>query len=138
MTLEVLSPAQCFASENDASVVFLLRYGDFTMLFCGDMEEKAEQALLQSGKSLQADVLKAAHHGSDSSNSRELIDAVKPQYAVISAGRDRNLLPRSTVLKRFEEAGVVCYRTDLDGTVVIAADGELIEIITETTGRSGG
>ena len=49
MLLEVLGPQERYAGANDNSVVFRLRYGDFSMLFCGDIEEAAEQALLESG-----------------------------------------------------------------------------------------
>ena len=105
------------------------------MLFCGDIEEEAEQALLFHDGNLRADVLKVAHHGSDSSTSAAFIQAVNPQYAVISAGEDSSLLPRNAVIKRLREADVECCRTDRDGTIVIGTDGKTIEIITETTGN---
>ena len=71
------------------------------MLFCGDIEEKAERLLLDIyGDTLQADVLKVPHHGSASATSDALLEAVQPQYAVISSGEDTNLLPRNETLKR--------------------------------------
>lgn len=135
LTLEVLAPQKEYGESNNNSVVFRLRYGAFSMLFCGDIEAKAEKDLLLSGQDLHADILKAAHHGSDSSTSAELLAAVRPRYAVISTGEDRNGLPRNAVLKRLADAGVTCFRTDRDGTVVIGTDGENIEIITENTGE---
>lgn len=138
LTIEVLGPIEKLETENNNSVVFRLSYGSFSMLFCGDVEEDAEQTLLFHGENLRADVLKVAHHGSDSSTSAAFLHAVKPQYAVISAGEDRNLLPRNAVIKRLQEADVKYYRTDLDGTIVIGTDGRTIEIITETTGNFSG
>lgn len=131
MLLEVLGPQERYAGANDNSVVFRLRYGDFSMLFCGDIEEAAEQALLESGAPLQADVLKVAHHGSDTSTSAALLEAVCPQYAVISSGADRSLLPRNAVLKRLDAAGTEVFRTDTDGTVVISVSQGEIAVTTE-------
>lgn len=131
MLLEVIGPQERYAGTNDNSVVFRLRYGDFSMLFCGDIEEAAEQALLESGAPLQADVLKVAHHGSDTSTSAALLEAVCPQYAVISSGADRSLLPRNAVLKRLDAAGTEVFRTDTDGTVVISVSQGEIAVTTE-------
>lgn len=135
MLFEVLGPLEDYAETNDSSVVFRLQYGDFSMLFCGDIEETAEQALLKSGAPLRADVLKVAHHGSNTSTSAALLEAVRPRYAVISSGEDRNLLPRNAVLKRLDTAGAEVFRTDTDGTVVFsAAQGEIA--VTTENGRS--
>ena len=138
LTLEILAPTQSFAEENDNSLVFRLQYGDFSMLFCGDIQENAEKVLLESGVDLRADVLKVAHHGSDTSSSTMFLQAVRPKYAVISAGEDRNLLPRNTVLKRLEAENIRFYRTDLNGSVVLSADasGEIL-ITTENAGLIG-
>ena len=55
--LEILAPDSAFGSENDNSLVFRLRYEGFSMLFCGDIESKAEELLLENRNDLQADVL---------------------------------------------------------------------------------
>lgn len=136
MALEVLAPLECYDNTNDNSIVFRLTYGDFSMLFCGDIEEKAERRLLQSGADLTADVLKVAHHGSATSTSAEFLEAVCPQYAVISAGEDRNDLPRNAVLKRLADRNTAVFRTDRDGSVVFSTDGNEVRIITENQGTS--
>ena len=60
----------------------------FSVLSCGDIEEKAERLLLDMyGDTLRADVLKVPHHGSASATSDALLEAVQPQYAVISSGK---------------------------------------------------
>ena len=98
--LEILAPDSAFGSENDNSLVFRLRYEGFSMLFCGDIESKAEELLLENRNDLQADVLKVAHHGSNSSSSEMFLKAVSPKYAVISSGEDGSMLPRNIVLQR--------------------------------------
>ena len=134
MTLEVLAPRRRYDETNDNSVVFRLTYGTFSMLFCGDIEEKAERELLESGVNLSADVLKVAHHGSATSTSDAFLEAVRPQYAVISTGEDRNNLPRNEVLKRLSDWNTEVFRTDRDGAVVFSTDGENLRIITENHG----
>lgn len=131
MAFEVIGPLADYSETNNGSVVFRLVCGEFSMLFCGDIEEKAEQDLLESGASLRADVLKVAHHGSATSTSEAFLQAVQPEYAVISTGEDRNNLPRNLVLKRLDAEGVTFFRTDTDGPVVITAEDGHIRIITE-------
>lgn len=135
MTFEVLGPLQDYAESNNDSTVFRLQYDGFTMLFCGDMEAQAERDLLADGAALRADVLKVAHHGSDTSTSAALLEAVQPRYAVISSGEDRSMLPRNAVLQRLHTAGAEIFRTDTDGAVVFSAADGKISVITEN-GRS--
>lgn len=135
MTFEVLGPLQDYAESNNDSTVFRLQYDGFTMLFCGDMEAQAERDLLEGGAALCADVLKVAHHGSDTSTSAALLEAVQPRYAVISSGEDRSMLPRNAVLQRLHTAGAEIFRTDTDGAVVFSAADGKISVITEN-GRS--
>lgn len=135
MTFEVLGPLQDYAKSNNDSTVFRLQYDGFSMLFCGDMEAQAERDLLEGGAALRADVLKVAHHGSDTSTSAALLEAVQPRYAVISSGEDRSMLPRNAVLQRLHTAGAEIFRTDTDGAVVFSAADGKISVITEN-GRS--
>lgn len=135
MTFEVLGPLQDYAESNNDSTVFRLQYDGFTMLFCGDMEAQAERDLLEDSAALRADVLKVAHHGSDTSTSAALLEAVQPRYAVISSGEDRSMLPRNAVLQRLHTAGAEIFRTDTDGAVVFSAADGKISVITEN-GRS--
>lgn len=65
-----------------------LVYGDTSFVMTGDAEKEAEADMLASGENLQGDVWKAAHHGSSTSNTGQMLDAVQPTYAVISCGKD--------------------------------------------------
>lgn len=136
ISIEVMGPIRKYAEENDNSMVFRLSFHDFSMLFCGDIEKTAENDLINSGIDLSTDVLKVAHHGSNSSTSEAWLTATEPECAVISVGEDNNLLPRNSVLKRLSDAGVEVLRTDLDGSCVISTDGSNIKILTENTGKT--
>lgn len=131
MTVEVLGPVATGGSTNDNSSILMLRYGNIRFLLMGDAEKEEELSLISSGKDLSADVLKVGHHGSSTSTSQELLQAVKPSYAAISVGYDLNRLPKQDVLERLFQAGVKTYRTDVNGTVIFLTDGKNISVRTE-------
>ena len=53
----------------------------------GDAEAKSEKDILDSGADITADVIKIGHHGSETSSSKLFIEAVDPEYSVISVGK---------------------------------------------------
>lgn len=133
--LEVLGPGDIYPDPNNNSLVLRLSCGGRSVLFCGDMEADAEEDLLSSGVDLHADILKVGHHGSNTSSTEPFLEAVSPEYAVISSGEDRNLLPRNTILKRFADLGIQVFRTDTEGTVVFSLEDGDIRIRTEKGGE---
>jgi competence protein ComEC len=77
---------------------------------------------------VSADVLKVSHHGSATSSTPELLAAVHPRFAVISAGyRNSFGHPRREVLERLQARGIKTYRTDLLGAVTFLLDGKQVE-----------
>ena len=77
-------------------------------------------------------MLKAGHHGSRSSTTAELLEAVQPTYVLLTCGVDNSYgHPHAETMARLKEAGVTIYRSDADGTVVIATDGETLRFQTE-------
>ena len=75
------------ASENDNTVMVRIEFGDFSMLFAGDAEEKLRDWLVDNHPGLlDADVLKASHHGSRNGTSPEFLEAVSPERVVLSSG----------------------------------------------------
>ncbi len=124
---QVLWPEENSGSKdnlNDRSLVLLLTYGHFKMLFSGDISADIERTLLKKHKLTGVKVLKAAHHGSNSSSCRAFLSALQAETALISAGR-RNAFghPSSQVLKRMREAGMQIYTTPKHGSVRILTDG---------------
>jgi len=120
------------ANHNDDSLVMRLNYGNTTFLFTGDIESRAEQALLNDPR-LNADVLSVAHHGSRSSTTQEFLNAVAPTYAVISVARNSQFgHPHSEVMNRLNAANLTIYRTDLHGTITFLVDRDGIFTIRTT------
>ncbi|MBD3248032.1 MBL fold metallo-hydrolase [Candidatus Falkowbacteria bacterium] len=87
---------------NNTSIVARLNYKDASFLFTGDIEKETEQELLNIYSDLGSDVLKVAHHGSDTSSTRDLLEAVSAKIAVITYGDNNFGFPSFDVLKRLE------------------------------------
>ena len=110
---------------NNWSVGIRLVYGDNSFVLTGDAEKEAEADMVASGENLQGDVWKAAHHGSSTTNTSQMLDAVQPGYAVISCGKDNSYgHPHKETLEAFAKRGIQVFRTDEQGTIVITSDGE--------------
>lgn len=125
LTVEITVPAAktklISEDENDTSLLYNVKYGEFNCVFTGDMTRFAEQNLIDLGKAPECDVLKIAHHGSDTSTSENWIDALNPKCAVISVGADNGYgLPSNEVLDRLDGREVL--RTDENGDIKIIGD----------------
>ncbi len=125
VTVELLWPLpgslDSVADANKISAVIHLRYGSFSVLLTGDAGEEEEVSLVARNPGrLRAQLLKAGHHGSRTSTSAALLDAVRPSLVVVSAGRrNRYGHPAPEVLGRLESRGIPVARTDREGTVSV-------------------
>lgn len=118
---------------NNNSIVCKLVYKNFSCIFTGDIEEKAEKAILQKYSEnlniLNSTILKVAHHGSKTSTSKEFLEAVSPIYALIGVGANNNFgHPADITIENLEATGVQIYRTDEDGEITIKTNGKKIII----------
>jgi competence protein ComEC len=137
ISLNVLNPsipAAFETSSDDNGIVLRLDDGVVSFLFTGDISALGEFTLISKRADLASSVLKVAHHGSSGSTTEELLNAVKPQIAVISVGENnRYNHPSDETLKRLNDCvgeGNV-YRTDEDGTVEFITDGKKLWIIVD-------
>lgn len=125
VTLELLWPDEDaldgVTDANEISAVTLLRYGELAVLLTGDAYMNTEHLLIERhGERLRAQILKAGHHGSRTSTSEALLEVVRPELVVISAGRkNRYGHPAPEVLDRLRERGIEVARTDREGTIAI-------------------
>ncbi|MBI4280892.1 MBL fold metallo-hydrolase [Candidatus Uhrbacteria bacterium] len=122
---------QIFQDVNASSVVLKLSQGEQDILLTGDLEAEGEQELVAAGADLEAEVLKAGHHGSKTSTSEEFLKAVDPEYAVISVGENSYGHPHFSVLHRLRNFGAQIFRTDEAGDVIIWTDGERLKITSD-------
>jgi competence protein ComEC len=122
--------------RNNDSEVIELRYGGVSVVFTGDIGREVEQAIAPSFEPAPIRIVKVPHHGSGTSSSQTFVDALRPDIAVISAGRGNTFgHPVASVLERYRMAGAAIYRTDQDGAVMVETDGATVRIRTFTNRR---
>ena len=132
--VHVLGPPDATINTNDASVVVRVVYGNASFLLTGDVFRDGERWLLGSGHVLDSDVLKVAHHGSDTSSSAPFLGAVSPRAAVISAGQDNRFgHPDPEVVERLEELMPASriFKTFESGAITFETDGTSLTVKTE-------
>lgn len=111
---------------NDFSIVIEAKYKNFDMLFTGDINPQIISQLLESSKIGDIEYLKVPHHGSRNGLTKDLLDATKPEIAVISVGKNNSHgHPHREILQLLDE-NVTVFRTDLEGDIIIVSDGERI------------
>lgn len=121
-SISFIYPGENTASSdrNDMCLSFIYDSGNIRALFTGDLSEKAEKDLLSRYRIRNIDVMKAGHHGSDSSNCMELLRAAAPRIAVISAGKNNPYgHPGKEALERFSEINAVSVCTMDKGSIRI-------------------
>ncbi len=124
-SFEIMSIENDAEEANESSIVIEMTYGTQKFLFTGDMEVANEEKRSWN----DIDVLKVAHHGSNTSSSAEFLYQTLPEIAVISVGKDNSYgHPHHEVLERLNDVQSEVYRTDLDGTILIISNGQKNEI----------
>lgn len=114
------------AEANDNSLSLRVSWEGLSVLFAGDIERRGERAL--AGRDCAAAVLKSPHHGSATSNSGELLRAVRPAAVVVSTRRtSRWRAVGKGVMETFAEHRIPVWRTDWQGGIRLRAeDGTLV------------
>ncbi len=130
--LQVLGPIDEAGDPNAMSVVTRLTFGQHAFLFTGDATDNEEEDILATGYPVRADVLKVAHHGSDTSNSYDFLRAVAPSYGFIPCGLNNSYgHPMQRVLDDLTALNVHLYRADVHGHTVFTSDGTSLSVTTE-------
>ncbi len=119
----ILNPAEEFLNHdstaaNDVSIVLKIEQGESGLLLPGDAERAAEKRMSSFGEFLESEILKTAHHGSNTSTGPEFLSFVYPRIAVIPvAERNRFGHPSAVVLERLKQLGTKIYLTSTEGAV---------------------
>ena len=143
--LVILAPSEPFFTKdkmttggneaNANSIVARLDYGSFSIMFAGDAEDQTEHRLLTKELDLRSRVLKIGHHGSKYASSKDFLDRVQPEVAIVSCGAwNRYGHPSQAVLDRLRAANpnVKLYRTDLQGEITITTRGKESDMTIKT------
>lgn len=122
VTVKVIHADETAPDNNDASIVLKVSYGDVSFLLTGDAGVELEKEMLT--QDVKATVLKAGHHGSNTSSSQSFIQAVHPEVTVLSYGEDNKYgHPHTEVVERLQAVGSKIYATAEAGTVIVSTDG---------------
>lgn len=119
-----------YKNLNDYSVSIKLNHGVNSFLLTGDAEKLSEEEMVNKfNKNLNSKVLKAGHHGSDTSTTDEFLNMVNPEIAIISAGRDNTYgHPSPSIIEKLSKKGVSIYGTYEVGDIKIISDGENLDV----------
>lgn len=119
-TVTVLPPMAEEGTANELGLTVLVSHKTLDVLITGDMEAEGERRLVETADLPDVEVLVAGHHGSNTSNTRELLETVRPELALISVGQNNKYgHPGWDALARLDEIGAKIYRTDLYGTIEV-------------------
>ncbi len=128
----ILSPSEEYEDLNDSSIVFKMTYKDKSLLFTGDVGSTPINKMLDNNVDLSADIYKVAHHGSAKNNPEDFIEAIAPDYSVISCAIDNSYgHPHDETIERLTAIVTNIYRTDTMGSVVFSINDEGIGVKTE-------
>ncbi|CDW59576.1 Lactamase B and dCMP cyt deam 1 domain containing protein [Trichuris trichiura] len=117
LKVQILSPEKS-TGENDDSLVTYFTINHQRFLLTGDLETTGEEALIRNYPQLKTDFLKVGHHGSNTSTGKELLEKVRPKYAIISAGKkNRYGHPTQETLTKLNKQKIRVFRTDQQGMI---------------------
>ncbi|WP_419958006.1 S-layer homology domain-containing protein [Psychrobacillus psychrotolerans] len=109
--------------NNDASIVFKVTYNKVSFLLMGDADTKLE-AEIMAKFNVQSTILKAGHHGSNTSSSATFINKVKPATTILSYGEDNSYgHPHTEVISRLKSVGSKIYSTAEAGNITVTTNG---------------
>lgn len=123
LNIQVLNANEHAADNNDASIVLKVTYNKVSFLLAGDAGVDIEADML-SGFDVQSTVLKAGHHGSNTSSSAAFIHAVKPSTTILSYGKDNSYgHPHAEVVSRLKAVNSMIYSTAVSGDITVTSNG---------------
>ena len=114
---------------NNYSPIMVLNYNQRKIMLTGDVSTAGEQMAMNSNTLPDVDVLKIAHHGSETSTGQEFLSQTKPEYSVICVGANSYGHPTNEVLNRLASVGSTVYRTDKNGNIIVNITSDAIASI---------
>jgi competence protein ComEC len=105
--------------EANDSIAYRLRVKGSDLLFTGDIERDALPGLIDSWTFGRVEVFLATHHGSNYGSTTELLDKIRPEFSVLSTGRNPYGHPGVYAISRLEKAGTTIFCTEQNGTLTL-------------------
>lgn len=131
LQITVLNANEHAKDNNDASIVLKVVYDDVSFLLTGDAGIELEQEMM-ANFDVSATILKAGHHGSNTSSSLPFLQAVHPEATILSYGQDNSYgHPHYEVIQNLQQVGSEIYGTAESGTIVVETDGKDYEVLAD-------
>ncbi|MFZ3577991.1 ComEC/Rec2 family competence protein [Virgibacillus sp. DJP39] len=137
LDIKVLNTYEPFKNNNESSIALKVTYKEMDFLFMSDVEKEQEQQLVKN-EDLQAEFLKVAHHGSQTSTSIEFLEKVRPKVAIITYSKQNDYgHPVGRVIQNLYKVNSLIYSTAVFGTITISTNGFDYYLWTEKSPMSG-
>lgn len=131
LQIDVISADEHASDNNEASIVLKVTYGDISFLLTGDAGIEMEEQMIKT-QDVRATILKAGHHGSNTSSSFEFIKTVKPEVTILSYGQDNSYgHPYDEVIENLQQVKSKIYSTAESGDIVVETDGIQYEVFAQ-------
>lgn len=132
----ILYPSKNYVEKkddtNDASVSMVITYRDESFLVTGDLPTTEEGELIRAGLQRHITVYKAGHHGSKFSSGQQLLSYIKPEYTVISAGKENKYgHPNPEAIERLQKYSKEILSTIEKGAITFVTDGKSMEVVAD-------
>jgi competence protein ComEC len=139
VSVQVLAPPENYLAaeeRNENSLVLRMTYGNASVLLPGDAGAEAERYLTDTyGDRLDATILGAGHHGSNTSTGPGLLATATPRVVAVQSAYDSQYgHPHREVLARLADRGIPTYWTGVHGTVVFDTDGRAVTVYSQRDG----
>ena len=119
-------------NENNRSLIIKALLDGKSFLFTGDAEKETEKLLIKENKNIDCDVLKVAHHGSNSSTTKDFLKIATPEIALISVGKNNMYHhPHYATIKLLRDFDCKIYRTDKNGSITVKVVNNKIKVEKE-------
>ena len=115
-------------NDNDNSIITLLSYKDFDMLFMADAGIESFENIKANLRNNDIEILKSGHHGANNTVSKSMLKTINPDVGIISTGLNPYGHPTKQTLKTFEKNKVKIYRTDVDNAIKITSNGNSYDV----------
>lgn len=115
--INCLAPLKNYQNTNENSLVIILIIKNIKILFTGDITKNVEEELIKKYQ-INVDILKVAHHGSNTSSSQIFLQKIKFKTAIAMNGYQNNYqFPNQEVIERFKNYSF--HNTKNEGTIIL-------------------
>ncbi|UJL47305.1 MBL fold metallo-hydrolase [Virgibacillus sp. NKC19-16] len=131
LKIRVLNSYEKTKNNNQSSIVLKITYDAIDFLLMSDVEKEQEKELMEN-KKLQAEIIKVAHHGSNTSSSLEFLQEVNPQIAILTYSVENDYgHPVDRVIENLHRINSTIYSTATFGDIVLRTDGDSYLVIPD-------